>query len=77
MAVAFPGTAFDEGPSLNVDIFLSDLAMPIPANERADIACELGSSCFGVSAPDEICVDFQSWVNLESDTPFLDSIVVV
>ena len=70
-------TTFDEGLTFNIDFVLSDFDMPMPGNLSLDVMCDQDLSCCDVSAADGFVVDFKNWMDSESDTPFLDSIVVL
>lgn len=77
MASASLTTACNAESTLNVDLILSDLGMPTPGNRAADVACDVNWGFFNVSASGDFCIDMENWMNSESDTPFLDSIVVL
>lgn len=50
---------------LDVDVVLTDFSVPLSDGWSTNVVCDLHLSC----------MDFDSWMN--SDTPFLDSIVVL
>ena len=67
---------FTDGLVSDIDLMVSPVGIPMRENGSLDIACDVDLGCLNAGAFVDFPVDFQSWVNLDSDTPFLDSIVI-